>query len=321
MKQVRTVLGDVPAGALGVTYAHEHLVLDSPLVEDRFADILLNDADAAVAELESCAAAGVTTVVDALPCAAGRHPLRLAEISRRSGVHIIATTGLHTRRWYPGSSWTADFYPGTLAWLFIADIEEGIDLFDYTSPITDRTPHRAGVIKVATMQEQLDDGDRRVFAAVAETHETTGAPILTHCEEGRGGLEQIAALTELGVEPEHIVLSHTDKVTDPAYHADLAGTGAYLEYDQALRHPLDDANPTVALIESMLEAGLAERLMLGTDGARRSMWTSLGGSPGLAALANDVVALLVRRGVDRAAIDRMLIENPASFFAFVESPT
>lgn len=320
MKQARTVLGDVPAGALGVTYAHEHIVLDSPLVEDRFADILLNDADAAVAELESCAAAGVTTVVDALPCAAGRHPLRLAEISRRSGVNVIATTGLHTRRWYPGFSWTADLDPGTLAWLFVADIEEGIDLFDYTAPISDRTRHRAGLIKVGTLQEQLDDRDHRVFAAAAETHQTTGAPILTHCEGGRGGLEQIAALAELGVEPQRILLSHTDKVVDVAYHADLAATGAYLEYDQALRHPLDDANPTVELIDSMLAAGLADRLMLGTDGARRSMWTSLGGSPGLAALADDVVALLMRRGADQAVIDRMLIDNPATFFAFVDDP-
>ncbi len=320
-KAARTVLGDVPAAALGMTYAHEHIVLDSPLVEDRFADILLDDADAAVVELGACAEAGVATVIDALPCATGRHPERLADVSRRSGVHIVAATGLHTQRWYPGDSWTGDLDPSTLAWLFVADIEEGIDRFDYKAPIIDRTPHRAGLIKVGTLRERLDDRDRRVFAAAAEAHESTGAPILTHCEGGRGGLEQIDELVALGVDPSRIVLSHTDKANDVTYHADLAATGAFVEYDQVLRHPLDMTNPTVDLIGTMLEAGLGGHLMLGTDGARRSMWTSLGGSPGLDALATTVVDLLRTRGADRATLDRMLVDNPAAFFPFVEAST
>ncbi|NQV07783.1 aryldialkylphosphatase, partial [bacterium] len=93
---IRTVLGDVAPDDLGATYAHEHIILDSPLVEDRFPDILLNDVEAAVSELTACAAAGVGAVVDAMPSAGGRDAMRLAEASRRSGVHIIATTGLHT---------------------------------------------------------------------------------------------------------------------------------------------------------------------------------------------------------------------------------
>lgn len=318
IRAARTVLGDIAADALGVTYAHEHVVLDAPMVEDRFADILLDDADAAVTELEHCRAAGVATVIDALPCAAGRHPARLAEISRRSGVQIVATTGLHTKRWYPGDSWTDQLDPSTLASLFVADIEEGIDRFDYRGPVTVRTGHRAGLIKVGTLQERLDDRDRRVFAAAAEAHLATGAPILTHCEGGRGGLEQVEALNDLGVDPGRIVLSHTDKAADAAYHAELAATGVYLEYDQALRHPLDASNPTVGLVAAMLEAGAAERLMLGTDGARRSMWTSLGGTPGLAALALEVVPLLEQRGATRADTDRILIHNPAAFFPFSE---
>ena len=50
------------------------------------AHIHLPSVDDAVAELEPAAAVGVQTVVDAMPCAGGRHPERLAEVSRRSGV-------------------------------------------------------------------------------------------------------------------------------------------------------------------------------------------------------------------------------------------
>ena len=119
-----------------------------------------------------------------------------------------------------------------------------------------------------------------MFAAAAEAHRRTGVPVLTHCEEGRGGLEQIALLSDLGVDPSHVVLSHTDKVGDVAYHLDLIGAGAHLEFDQALRHPINAANQTVQLVASLVSAGHEDRLMLGTDGARRSMWTAYGGDAG-----------------------------------------
>ena len=314
----RAVLGDIPADQLGVTYAHEHVILDCPLVEDRFPDILLNDVAAAAAELSDCAAAGVGCVVDAMPCGIGRDPVRLAEASRRSGVAIIATTGLHTRRWYPGLSWANEADSDILAGLFIADLEDGIDRYDYRGPVIERTEHRAGLIKVGTLQEKFNARDRRVFAAAAAAHSATGAPILTHCEEGRGGMEQVEVLVDLGVEPARVVLSHTDKVDDFGYHLDLVATGVNLEYDQALRYPIDEGNHTVRLVAEAATVGYAGQVMVGTDGARRSMWRAYGGAPGLAALVLDVVAVLTRLGVDGAAIAQILRSNPARFFSFSE---
>lgn len=311
---VRTVLGDIVPDQLGVTYAHEHLILDSPLVEDRFADILLNDVEAAVGELGHCAAAGVGCVVDAIPGAAGRDPVRLAEASRRSGVHVIATTGLHTRRWYPGLSWANEAHPDVLAELFIADVLDGIDRFDYRGPVVERTTHRAGLIKVGTLQDVPNDRDVRVFTAAAATHMRTGVPILTHCEHGRGGLEQVELLRGLGVDPAHVVLSHTDKANDAAYHRDLVATGVNLEFDQALRHPLNETNATVQSVARLVESGHVEQVMLGTDGARRSMWSAFGGSPGLAALRTELVPVLRGVGVDAAAVDQIFVGNPARFF-------
>ncbi len=318
MAFVRTVLGDIAPDQLGLTYAHEHVLLDAPIAEDRFPHILLDDEEAAVAELAACSAAGVGAVVDALPCAIGRDPLRLASTSRRSGVHIIATTGLHTRKWYPGLSWANELDPQALADLFVADIDEGIDRFDYRGPHVERTPHRAGVIKVGTLQEEPNDRDRRAFAAAAETHHRTGVPILTHCEEGKGGLEQLELFAEFGISPETIVLSHTDKVGDIGYHLELAATGVYLELDQALRHPIGADNPTVRIAMRLAREGRAAQLMLATDGARRSMWTAYGGKPGLAALAVDVVTVLRNEGISAETLDQILITNPARFFTFRE---
>lgn len=315
MGMVRTVLGDVPAAQLGVTYAHEHLIIDCPMVVDRFPHILLDDVDAAVSELEDCATAGVGAVVDAMPCATGRDAVRLAAASRRSGVHVIATTGLHTRKWYPGLSWANEVGPEELADLFVADIVVGIDRFDYMGPIVARTEYRAGLIKVGTLQESPNERDRRVFAAAADTHLRTGVPILTHCEEGRGGVEQVKLLAGLGVDPANVVLSHTDKADDLSYHLALLATGVNLEYDQALRHPIDKTSNTARLVAGVVEAGYVDQIMLGTDGARRSMWTAYGGTPGLAALVTDLLPVLRGLGVGEEAVRRMLVHNPARFFA------
>ena len=312
---VRTVLGDIDPKDLGVTYAHEHLIIDSPLIVERWPHIHLPDVDAAVRELEPCVAAGVGAVVDAMPAASGRDPVRLAEISAVSSVHVIACTGLHTSKYYEGQRWTVDESPEVLAERFIADVVEGIDRYDYLGPAVERTPYRAGILKVAVLEAAPTDRDRRVFEAAALTHAATGVPILTHCEGGVGAMEQIELLTRLGVQPERVVISHTDKIPDLSYHRDLLQTGVYLEYDQALRQGEGAREGTGRIVAAMVGEGHSGRLMLATDGARRSLWNVYGGI-GLAWLATRFVEILEALGVDDEGVRTMLVSNPARFLAF-----
>jgi predicted metal-dependent phosphotriesterase family hydrolase len=297
---VRTVLGDVAPGDLGVTYLHEHLIIDAPLVADRFPHISLPSVEEATAEVATCAAAGVGAMVDAMPCAAGRSVEKLVAVSRATRVHVIAATGLHTAKYYDPHPWTQSEPTEVLASLFTADIVEGVDRYDYTGPVVRRTEHRAGIIKAATLGEEPTDAERRLFEAAAETHRGTGAPILTHCDGGRGALAQVELLRDLGVPLDRVVLSHTDKHPDPAYHRELLASGVNLEYDQTLRDP----GATARLLARMLEAGFAAQLLLGTDGARRSLWRTLGGTPGLACLAESFP-------LDPPTRQTLLVTNPA----------
>ncbi len=319
--RVRTVLGDIDPADLGVTYAHEHLIIDSPLIVDRWPHIHLPDVDAAVRELEPCIAAGVGAVVDAMPAASGRDPVRLAEISRKSGVHVIACTGLHTSKYYEGQRWTAEESPEVLAGRFIADIVEGIDRYDYMGPVIHRTPHRAGILKVAVLEDTPTPRDTRVFESAAIAHEATGVPILTHCEGGRGAIAQVELLVGLDVPLDRVVISHTDKIADLSYHRDLLETGVYLEYDQAARQGEDATEGTGKIVAAMVEEGHVRRLMLATDGARRSLWTAYGGGPGLAWLATRFVEMLGELELDDEAIKAMFVSNPARFLAFDLNPT
>ena len=314
-KMVRTVLGDIDPADLGVTYAHEHLIVDSPLIVDRWPHIHLPEVSAAVDELERCKAAGVGAVVDCMPAASGRDAVRLAEISRRSGVHVIACTGLHTAKYYEGQQWTSEESPEVLAGLFAADIVDGIDRYDYMGPVIRRTPYRAGILKVAVLGEAPSERDERVFEAAALTHHQTGVPILTHTERGVGAPEQIMLFERLQVPLDRVVISHTDRIVDLAYHRELLESGVYLEFDQALRQAGDAVVGTARLVAALVADGYAEQIMLATDGARRSLWAHYGG-PGLAWLATRFLEILGDLGVDDQAIDTMFVTNPARFLAF-----
>jgi 5-phospho-D-xylono-1,4-lactonase len=305
--QVRTVLGDVPAGELGVCYAHEHLIIDGGVPGLVNPAISLPRVGDAVAELGPCVAAGVRAVVDAMPADAGRNVAKLAEVSRRAGVHVVAATGLHHARFYGERHWGELLDPERLAELFAAEITAGIDAHDLNGPVVARTSHRAGVIKVAGSLDGPSDRDRRVFEAAALAAAGTGAPVLTHCEAGTGGLAQLRLLDDLGVPPDRVLLSHTDKVADRGYHRELLAAGAYLVYDQGLRSP----ETTVRLVGWMVEDGHQDRLLLGTDGARRSLWSVLGGSPGLAALATRLGRRLAAE-LGPAVMDRIWVANPAA---------
>jgi 5-phospho-D-xylono-1,4-lactonase len=314
---IRTVLGDIEPEDLGPTYAHEHLVIGGGRVVELNPDFLLDDVDRAVAELEPARALGLAAIIDATPCCFGRNPLKLADASRRSGVHVVAGTGLHLAQWYDPEGWTEHESVGQLAGRFEADITEGIDRHDYAGDVVERTEHRAGVIKIAGSAE-LTDRERRVFEAAAMAHSRTGCPILTHCTDGLGAIEQVALLGELGVRTRHVTLSHTDKVVDRGYHREILATGASVEYDQGFRWKPDVENGTLTLLAWMIEDGFDDEVMLGMDAARQGYWTAYGGKPGWTFLLGAFAEAMRTRGITADLQRTIFVSNPSRAFAFAE---
>jgi 5-phospho-D-xylono-1,4-lactonase len=307
---VRTVLGDRYSRPTGAVYSHEHLIIDSALIADRFPHIHLYDVDAAVAEVQACRDAGVAVMIDAMPVSAGRDAIRLAEISRRTGIDVISATGLHHDRYYGPLHWTNRIETDELVGLFVADLIDGIDELDYTGPVVRRTMHKAGIVKVATSGDVPDKRDLRNIEAAARASVLTGAPVLTHCEGGHGGVAQVELLLAAQVPAGSIILSHVDKVHDLAYLNDLAATGAILELDQGLReYERGPDSITVKAIVSLIDAGYGRQVVVGTDGARRDLWTALGGRPGLAWLATSLPLMLTAAGVSTAQLTNVMTNN------------
>lgn len=321
MSFVRTVLGDIAAAELGVCYAHEHVIIDRSFTTHGNPDFLLDDVERATCELRDFHASGGRAMIDSMPCDSGRNVLKLAALSRQTGVHLVCPTGLHLAKYYDPGHWGNSYTEDELAALFVAEITDGIDARDYNGPLVQRTAHRAGLIKIAT-DRAITAREEKIFAAAARAHRATGCPILTHTEKGELALEQVDRLAQHGVALAHVCLSHTDRKPDLGYHREILARGVRLEFDSAFRWKSEAAdpreNPTLQLLLALLPE-FPDQLMLGMDAARRTYWRHYGGAPGLTFLLTDFSATLRAAGVSAEVLHRIFVTTPAATFAFASA--
>ncbi len=308
---IRTVLGDIAPEELGLCHAHDHVLIGDGIGARANPELLIDDIDKAVEEVAGFARAGGGALVDAMPLDSGRDPAGLIEVSRRTGVHIVATTGFHGPGYYTTTHWSTRIPLESLVDLVCQEIDLGLDAYSYSGPEVTRLPARAGLVKVATGPAGLDARARRMLDLVAEVHLRTGAPVLTHTEHGALAVEQVAELVQRGVAADAVLVSHVDRNHDVGLHAELAGTGAYLVYDGPSRSKYHPPQQVAELMLVASAAGAGDRLLVGLDLALTSYRTSYGGGPGLAWLLAEFVPCLQTCGMDAADVDRVIRLNPA----------
>ena len=195
-------------------------------------------------------------------------------------------------------------------------MEEGIDRYDYAGPIVDRTPHRAGMIKLATGDEKFTPHQEMIFRAVVNTHRATGVPILTHTNYGHQALEQALLFDKLGADLRHVVLSHVDRRVDVDYHREVLETGVRVEYDSAFRWKEGQENGTYLLLKALLPE-YAGQITAGMDAARHTYWRSYGGGPGL-----DFLLTTFKQDLEGMELgdyyDKILRDTPQKLYTFLQ---
>ncbi|MFE5580960.1 phosphotriesterase [Kitasatospora sp. NPDC056531] len=311
-RTVRTVLGDLDPAELGVTDAHDHLFIRSP----RFPGQELDDPAAAEDVLRAYAAAGGRTLVQWTPWGMGRGADTLAGLSRATGVHIVAATGAHQTAHYPQGRFPAPGDDVSERTAPYADLAER-----FVTELTTGLPGapegvRPGLIKIAGDAGPSTGHTRRTMAAAAEAHHATGAPIAVHLEpdgDPHGVLRRLHG--RYGVRPDRIILGHLTRFTDRTLHRSLAAEGVFLALDSPSRigHPAD--LQAFDVIADLVEAGHADRLLLGADTTTRTA-REVGGT---ARLLTDLAPRLAR-GFGPELPDRLLVANPAAALA-VDWPT
>ncbi len=308
---IRTVLGDIQPEELGRTNVHEHLLQRSPLLPGEE----LDDLERSLAEVVELRDAGMDALVELTNIGIGRDPLGLAEISRQSGVKIIAATGIHRQAHYPPGHWIHQADPRKFARGFARDICDGCDAAGYAGPAEQPTSIRAGVIKVGAGYWSISPFERQVLESAADAHLQTRAPIVCHLEMGTAAWEVLGLLQVAGVRHDRVLLAHVDRNPDPGLHAELAAAGAYLGYDGMARYRYWPDSTLLECLVRVAAAGGAERLTLGGDVARRSSFHAYGGMPGLAYLPKRFIPRL-KAMAGEELVRTILVSNPARFLAF-----
>lgn len=313
MAHVMTVRGPVPPDELGRVDAHEHLFLRTPQTpNDSFWD-----EEKITEEAKLVRDSGIRTIVDLTTVGLGRRPTALADVSAAADVHVVAATGYHRSAHYSPWHWARTADHELLVDVLLTDLTSGMDDRDWSGPRPAPSQVRAGIIKLGASYQHIAPEERRWFAAGAEVSRRTGAPIAVHCEIGSATHEILDRLGELGVEPDRIMLAHTDRNPDLELHKELAARGAYLVYDTIGRVKYGPDSRILDLICGMADAGLINRLCLGTDVGRRSMLRAYGGGPGMEVLGREFVPR-VEKILGREAVDAMLCHAPARLLTISE---
>jgi phosphotriesterase-related protein len=292
---IRTVTGDISSEALGFTHCHEHLFtgrIEGVELEER---LLIDSYRNSRKEARAFRRLGGRAIVDAQPFG-----------------------GFHTSRFYPRDSWVNTAGTDEIADLFISEIVEGMYEYDPANPFKVQSGIRAGIIKIATGERGLTPLYEKIFRAAVKAHRITGAPIITHTELAQFGHEQAVLLTEAGVSPEHIIISHMDRVIDVDSNARLAEMGVFLEYDTIARFKYHSDEDELSFIGEMVAQGFGDRILLGMDTTRERM-KAYGGEIGLDYIMATFLPMLTATGLESRYAEGFMIGNPRRALSFAHS--
>jgi len=340
--KVQTVLGPIPAEAMGVTLPHEHLLVDLScyFTEPRAAgekalayqpvdlanlgwvryhwtsnldNLKLLDEPTALEEVLRYRWAGGQTIVDPTNIGLGRDPAALARIARATGLHIVMGAGYYVDLTHPPEMGAKS--DEGIAQEIIRDVTEGVG----------ETGIRSGVIGEIGCSWPWTENERKSVRAAVWAQRETGAPLMIHPGRNeKAPLEILEVVRQEGGDLRRTILCHIERtITDPRQLLDLAATGCYLEYDlfglESSYFPFNPAfdmpsdGQRMAQVLRLIEAGHLHQLLLSHDICTKVRLTKFGGH-GYHHLLVNIVPRLRRKGLDEAAILTLLVENPRRAF-------
>lgn len=338
-KFIQTVTGAVKKEDMGITLVHEHLFNDLSSVVDQpyytFSSHLINkqvsadlqwglrydpyccrdnmtkkDIDDVIYEVNHFSQLGGKTIVDVTGSQAiGRDVQRLAEVARRTGLNIVASSGLYLEK-FEGSTLSKNI--DTLAQCIDKELNQGIA----------DTAIRAGMIGEIGVSPLFTDNEKNNLraASLAQTNNPHIAMNIHMPGWQRRGDEVLdIVLNGCAVRPEKVSLAHSDpSAKDLDYQRRLLDRGVWLEFDMIgldISFPKEGAAPgvmdTVAAVYKLIELGYANQLVLSHDVFLKQMWAKNGGN-GWGFVPNVFLSLLAARGVESAIIEQLCTKNPAN---------
>lgn len=313
-RTVNTVLGPVPADDLGVVSVHEALLSVVPGAEHAY-DITIDRAEifeVLSRKLTDFRERGGRTIVDSTGMFHGRDVRLYETLSRSTGVHIVASTGMGPEELLGGYFLTPQTNPPTpwpaeqFADLFTKEVTEGM--------VVPRVERRgpAGLVATTATRDGMTPTDESLFRGAARTALTTGVPVSIRF--GADAVHDLDVVLDEGLAGDRVVVGGLDRQDAVAAGAPLevARRGAYVALDHV---GLDDDGAHLtdreraALVVELVAAGHGNRILLSSNAIGVAK-----GQPGYdlpySYVSATFVPLATSLGLSDADARRILVDNP-----------
>ena len=318
-RTVHTVLGPVPADSLGVVVVHEALLSVVPGAEHGY-DVSMDRAEifAVLArKLTAFKEAGGGTVVDSTGMFHGRDVKLYEALSRSTGVHVVASTGMGpeedlggyflTPQTNPPTPWPAEKF----ADLFGREVTEGM--------VVPRVERRgaAGLVTTTATRGGMTPTDESLFRGSARAALATGVPV--SIRYGADAVAELQLVLDEGLPADRVVVGDLDRTEAVAagWPAAVAERGAYVAVDHVGRNDSDDHvrdAERADLVAGLVAAGHAHRVLLSGNAVGVAKGHADYELP-YAHVLTAFAPLLTSRGVADADIQQILVANPRDHLA------
>ena len=302
----------------GAVLFHEHLSYDndffaklrsegaqrpgSPLADPLPSPNMMEDLDWMTEEVQVAAKDGVSCIVDGGHADMGTDVEFLRLLSRRSGMPIVKGGGYYRQLTYP---------------LRIAKMAEAELVEELVRHARDQ---RWGAFGEIGTSDDITPDERKMLRAVGKAHVRTGLPIFSHTANGKAAMQQLDIFEAEGVDLNHLVIGHMCCYFDPnpwrQVHLAIARRGAYVGFDRVGGEQAAADKPRVEMVMAFLEGGHESRALLASDFSFRTS-SKRGGGGGVARAVTKFVPMLRQRGAKDDVLQRILMDNPRRFLAFV----
>lgn len=318
-RTVNTVLGPVPAQDLGVVAVHEALLSVVPGAQYA-PDISMDRADifeALAAKLRDFRVNGGGTIVDSTGMFHGRDLKLYESLSRSTGVHIVASTGMGPEETLGGYFLTPQTNPPTpwpaekFADLFSREVTEGM--------VVPRLERRgaAGLVTTTADRAGMTPTEESLFRGAARTALGTGVAL--SIRYGADALRDLDVVLDEGLPAHRVLVGGLDRRDAAASGAalEVARRGAYVGLDHAGMNDDDDHindGERAELVLELVEAGFADRILLSGNAIGVAKGQPDYDLP-FGHVVSTFVPFLKSRGLSDEGAERILVGNPRDLLA------
>ncbi len=285
----------------GYTLIHEHMMIDLSNVKNDL-DTCLDCSEDIIAELKECYKYGLRNIVEVTNMGMGRDLKKVAHIEKETGLNILKSTGYYIEPFFPKEVF--DLSAQELSDIMVFEIEAGFN----------DIPDRASLIgEIGSSQNIFTEAEQKVFDAAIIAHKKTGVPISTHTSIGTMLEEQVTYLLDRGVNPQKIIIGHTELSNDIDLIKSILKKGVNIAFDTIGKNSYLPDETRVEFLLELEKEGFIDQVGISMDITRKSH-LAINGGLGYMHIFKTFLPMLRAAGFKEESISKILEINSKRIF-------